>query len=1123
MSPAPGSVTEAHERVRHHLLRRAYTAGVAWALAGALAVMVLAWVVAGADGWSPGSAGPLLLDAVALALLVGLAVAVRRAARHWLGARPVAASMEGAAGLPSGAVLGSLELAQGLPAGVSPGLSARAQRSVAERLTAEPSRLAGHLGSRTRARLTRGLQGATVLAVAVAALGGLAPQRSAMAWRGLARPIAALTVPALPPLEVRPGDVEVLRGSTVDVEVEAPGRELVTLSWRFAGQLVEQRVNPVDGGLSAFTLPAVGSPAQYWVEAPDGARTRTFRITPVDPLFVSDLSVALTFPAHTRRVPEEFRGDVPPLRIPVGTRVEIEGRASRPLGSGTLTLADAGFVLELEVEVDRFDAVWYPGASGVYVWEFRDVNGAPAESEPFPLELTLVPDSAPSVDLVMPGVDTVLALSMKQPLAIQVSDDYGLRVLELVAYRVDAFGVRGEPVVNRLDLGGVGAALARPILDVSAWGLLPGDTVRYLARVVDNSPRGQTAQTREYVLRMPGSTELSRDAQRRLEETADRLEALAREAERVNEETRDLDRRAGAREEGQGGTESEPSRAGFEEREQFQRTLEEQSALGDEVDSLRAELEELSRNLDDRGMSDPELREDMEELQELLEQLMSEEAREQLDQLRDSLENISQDQIDEALEALAAQQEEFRERIEESLERFRRAAVEQDFRATTSEAEELAQQESAVADALEEGTDPELRAAQQEALEERAEALDDRMETLEERLERLGEDQARDRVEQARQEARRSRQAMQQAARMTRSGDTRGGAQQAQEAAREMEQAADQLSQAQQNMAQEMAEQIQQAFQQASSDAVALARQQAEVREQMRGATPQEMAELRGDQAAVQQGIRNMAENLSESAGPAGGPDRQIMERLGEALQQAQRTLAAMEEQRNGAPSPRTSSEAVMKALNEAALMAMAAGGQSGQGEGSGDAQQQMTEALESLAQQQGSLMNQTGALVPMQLGQQAQQRQMEQIAREQQQVGDQLDELAQEPDPEGDALGDLEALAREAEALADLLAQGRLDPETLRRQERLFHRLLDAGRTLERDEESTERESEAAGEFERATVLPLTLEALDAFQYTLPDAEALNRLPPAQRQLVIDYFERLNRERPRGPGGGTR
>jgi len=1130
VTPLRGSVTDAHGRVRTHLVHRAYVAGTLWGTAAAAVVLLIAWLVAGSDGWSPGSAGPLVLDGLALLLIVAIALAVRRAVTRWLGSRAVASSMEKAVGLPSGTVVGSLELSETLPHGVSPGLAARAEQAIAEKLRGDNARLAGPLGARAHLGLVRGAQGLAVLAVGLVILGVASPERTRLAWAGLSSPIEVLSVPELPHLQVEPGDVDVLRGSTLNVDVTAVGRSEVTLSWRFAGDLDRQETAPVTGGRSTFTVPSVSSPVRYWATAPDGARSETFVITPVDPLFVSDLTVAVTFPRHTGRIPEEYRGDVPPLRLPLGTLVEIEGRASRPLGVATLSLRDADVEVDLLVEEDRFTRSWYPGRSGVYDWVFLDAGGAPAETAPLPLELALLPDSAPRIDIVHPGVDTVLALSMKQPLAIQAADDYGVSHVELIAYKVNAFGERSEPVVDRLDLGGIHAALARPILDVSEWGLLPGDTVRYRARATDNAPRPQTAETREYVLRMPGATELSRDAQRQLDAATDELERLAREAERVNEEARELERRANATEgqgeQRQGAEAEEQARAGFEEREQFQRALEQQESLGSEVDSLRAELRELAESLDDAGMADPELSEDLEELQRLLDELMTPEMRESLQQMADSLENSTQQEIDQALEDLTAQQEEFRRRLEESLEQFRRAAVEQDFRATTSEAEELAQQESAMADAMEEGTDPELRAEQQEDLRDRAEELEQRMETLEERLERLGEEEASQQVQQARQQAQQSQQAMQQAAQQTRQGDMQSGAQQAQAAAEQMQEAASELSEAQQQMAQQMADQRQEAFQQASSDALALARQQAEIREGMRGATPQEMADLRGDQAAVQQGIRNMAENLSESTGGSGqGEDRALMERMGEAMRAAQRTLDSMEEQRNGSPSPRTSSEGALKSLNEVALMAMAAGGQGGQGEGSGDAQQQTSEALEALAQQQGSLMNQTGSLVPMQLGEQAQQRQLQEISQEQQQVADDLSEMSQNPDQEGDVLGDLEALAQEAEALAQMLAQGRLDPETLRRQERLFHRLLDAGRTLQRDEESDERESETAGDFERATVLPLSLEALDAFRYALPDAAALSRLPPAQRHLVIDYFERLNRERPRGqnPGGNDR
>lgn len=121
---------------------------------------------------------------------------------------------------------------------------------------------------------------------------------------------------------------------------------------------------------------------------------------------------------------------------------------------------------------------------------------------------------------------------------------------------------------------------------------------------------------------------------------------------------------------------------------------------------------------------------------------------------------------------------------------------------------------------------------------------------------------------------------------------------------------------------------------------------------------------------------------------------------------------------------------------------------------------------------------------------------------------------MGQMANQEGDQgpLGDLQALAEEARALARELAGGRLDPQTRERQERLFHRLLDAGRSLEKEEFSEERESETGGLVERGEVAPLGDDALGLLRFR-PDAEALRRLPPAARALVVRYFDRLNGE----------
>jgi hypothetical protein len=161
---------------------------------------------------------------------------------------------------------------------------------------------------------------------------------------------------------------------------------------------------------------------------------------------------------------------------------------------------------------------------------------------------------------------------------------------------------------------------------------------------------------------------------------------------------------------------------------------------------------------------------------------------------------------------------------------------------------------------------------------------------------------------------------------------------------------------------------------------------------------------------------------------------------------------------------------------------------------------------------------------MPMNLGQEAQSSQLRQAAEAQEKIAQQLSELANRPPDFSQPLGDLQTLAEEAQALAERLARQRLDVETLERQERLFHRLLDAGRSLEKDEFSDERESSTPGQFERTEVEVLSPEDLGGLRFQIPSAEELQRLPPAQRQMVLEYFERLNRaERSAGPRGVIR
>ena len=1150
MSPAPANIVRIVDGVRAHLLGRARLALGLWLGAALFGALVLAWLAVAPEGWRQGTSTPLLIDALVVGLCVAAWMVHRRLAASWLRERNVASSIEQEVGIAPGLLRGSLELARMLPSGVSARLADRAAQDALGHLRGEERDLAGRMTHEVGRWMRRGGLGLVLLMPLVLVLTVVAPGRSLMAWAGLARPFELMASPILPALVVTPGTVEVPRGSDVPMEVSAPGRTTVTVHWQAAGDVALEEMIELDGDRGSFVLRSVTARTDYWVQAPDGAMSPRYELQPVDPLLVGDLIVRISFPPHTGRSPEEYGVVVPPLLIPLGSVFSFEGRASRPLlfaglermgggvETGTQSETETGAQVETGAQREAgtemeavfivtgrdFEGQWRPRESGAYEWRFTGVDGESAEILPPPLGLTVVADDAPHISVLLPGRDTLLPVSLRQPLVLEAADDYGLDHLALVVYRVTAFGDRLAPVEQPIPVGGTRGALLRPIIDLTSWELLPGDTIRYFARAVDNAPIPNVSETREFVLRPPTASDLRREAQERLDATARGVEQLANRAEERAAETQELESELSNQRNARSQSQREESeeRLDFDQQQDVREALEAQEQLLADLDSLEREMAELNRDLETTGLADPELQEEIRELQRLLDEMTPEGLEEWLSELAEQIDEMAADDANQALRELAWEQEALRDRLEAASERFERAAMEQDFRAIAAEAEELAQQEQALADAMKEGDSPELRAEQQEALEARAQDLNESLDDLQERLAEAGEEQAREVAEQAQNQGRQAQQSMSEAAQQARDGEPQVASETAQQAADAMSQMSQQLQQGQQQMAQQNAQASQEAMEQTATDALSLAREQTVLQDQMRGANREDRASMRGDEAALLQGLRNIADRLSSEMSP-GQDSNEVSAQIGQAMEAIQETLDAMENQRGDMPSPASAAEQAVAALNQAAVMAASAAKVPGQGL-QGQSGEEVTERLQQIAQQQGSVNQRTGQITPMNLGQAAQSNQLREAASSQEEIADQLSELADRPPDQAQTLGDLQALAEEARALAERLAREILDTETLQRQERLFHRLLDAGRSLEKDEFSDERESAAPGQFERGEVEVLSPEDMGALRFPPPSAEELQRLPPSQRQMVLDYFERLNRaERRAGPRGATR
>jgi len=176
----------------------------------------------------------------------------------------------------------------------------------------------------------------------------------------------------------------------------------------------------------------------------------------------------------------------------------------------------------------------------------------------------------------------------------------------------------------------------------------------------------------------------------------------------------------------------------------------------------------------------------------------------------------------------------------------------------------------------------------------------------------------------------------------------------------------------------------------------------------------------------------------------------------------------------------------------------------------SGSGFQEALEELARMAQQQQGMNGDAQGLLPMMApGGDAVMQRLRELAGRQRALAEQLERLQ----AGGDA-GAAGALAQEARELARQLEAGRLDRRTIERQERLYRKLLDAGRSLtgEEPDEQKERTSRSAtGDSVHipAALLPGATGTGPKVRY--PTWDELTGLTPEQRRMVLEYFRRLN------------
>jgi hypothetical protein len=906
-------------------------------------------------------------------------------------------------------------------------------------------------------------------------------------------------------IQVKPGDDEILAGTRLDIEAEVAGfiRRSPVLHVLSGGEetafTMEKSRSSRGHGVYTTALPRVDRDIGYFITAGDEA-TRTYRISVNEEPKIKSGSITLSYPAHTGLGRQVLPRGVWDITAPYGTDALIEMKPNCDPESiwVKITVPD-GTESRIAVpeEEDSTAVNLSLTESFAYSIEMTTAGGRPAKPHG-PHAVEVVKDQPPYVRIESPGDEIMLEADMIIPLSVVALDDYGIGWMTL------HYAAPGETSHVRLSFNGKTQARSDYNWDTGFLNVLPGDAITYYVSVADNDALTgpKYARTEVHVARVPSLYDMYEEIEDEQDEAVEDLEELAREARELKEELdeaiEDMKRTGDV---------------GWEEQESIKQNLAEREDLRKRVEDVAEALDETLDKMGENQLVDFEVIAKMEEIRKLFEEVATQEMIEQMQRLQEAMEDLSPEDLRAAMEEMNMSQDDLLQKLDRAIEMLKRIQAQQKMEAAVNLAETIAREQKELNEEVSQGCNLDEAAQKQGSLGEDAEKLRKMLEDLEGMLKEQDNPVAED-VREASEfmDGEKIAEMMAGAQGAMSEGDASKAGQKGQKAEQDMSELASMLGKARDTMMGKEQQEVMQALTKAMHDLRDISRKHEEVLYQIRQAGGVSSAELARMEMVYKEALDRVAIDLFE----ASRKSLCVSPMLGMAVldigAKLQATSDLLAQGIRGRAEPDVKSAlGSMNSLITGLMDAMEQASSCSSPGGMCSAFQN----LESMCSSQMGINKGTQSILSMgEEGLSMEARaQMARLAAQQEAVRKGLNDLAGEMGNRGDILGRLDDLAEEARQVAEQLRNNDIGPETVRRQEQILTRMLNAQRSMRRRDYSERRKSRSGDLYEVEPPPELTDEERAELMQDLL-YQRRGYYPPEYEELIRAYFKAISTSR---------
>ncbi len=652
-------------------------------------------------------------------------------------------------------------------------------------------------------------------------------------------------------------------------------------------------------------------------------------------------------------------------------------------------------------------------------------------------------------------------------------------------------------------------------------GAKPGDEVTYYFEVADNNgvTGAKTARTPERSLRMPTEEEMNKQLEAGSKSVKDKMQSAIKLSGDVERDAQKLNQML-----------LNKNSLSFDEKKQIQDLLEKRKELEELVKDIQKENQQNMLNRQENKQENEALMEKQKQIKDLFDNVLDQKTKDLLKNLQKLLEQNQKDMTQDELQKMQMDNKSLKKELDRMLELYKQLEFDQKMNESIDKLNKMADQQQKLSDeAKKPDSDQKDLQQQQDKLNKDFKDVEKNLEDLKQKNEQLDQ---KNNFEDPKKDEQSIDEQLDKSSESLNKNDKQKASKSQQQAAKEMQQLSQKLQKEQQESEEQGAEVNMQELRELIKSLVNSSFDEEKVMQNLRSISPNDPSYI--GLAEKQKDIRDNMINVEDSLYSLSKRVPQIQSAVNKEVTSIKANIdlaiTSLGDRRTGEAN--RNQQYAMTSMNNLALMLADAldnvqnqmkNAKSGKGKGKKKSQsmqqlskmqQQLNQNMQKMREQMQQQGNQGKPGQKQGQGQDGNMsEQLARMAREQQQIRQALQQLNNEKIKDGSnkAGPDLQDISKEMEQTEKDLVNRRVLDETLKRQQQIQTRLLEAEKAEREQEQDKQRESNAGKD-----IPPGYVKALQNYQLMKnKQTEQIQTVPPAlnyyYKSKVKVYFDQIN------------